>query len=80
MPLLADIYIFKVNNKNTRARLEICSQLPIKTQIKDGKLKMENHAALLKNNMVFSRKPKLFSAVPNDRSKRSHPALLLRIK
>ena len=31
MPLLADIYIFKVNNKNTRARLEICSQLPIKT-------------------------------------------------
>ena len=26
-----DIYLFKVNNRNTRARCEICSKLPIKT-------------------------------------------------
>ena len=28
---LADIYLLKVNNKNTRARCEICSKLTIKT-------------------------------------------------
>ena len=29
--LPANIYLFKVNNKNTRKRCEICSQLTIKT-------------------------------------------------
>ena len=28
---LADIYLLKVNNKNTRTRCEICSKLIIKT-------------------------------------------------
>ena len=27
----ADIYLFKVNNRNTRTRCEICSKLTIKT-------------------------------------------------
>ena len=29
--LLVDIYLFKVNNKNTRTMCEICSKLKIKT-------------------------------------------------
>ena len=30
-PIPANIYLFKVNNKNTRKRCEICSKLTIKT-------------------------------------------------
>ena len=31
VPYPADIYLFKVNKRNTRARCEICSKLTIKT-------------------------------------------------
>ena len=30
-PMLAGIYLFKVNNRNTRKSFEICSKLTIKT-------------------------------------------------
>ena len=30
----ANIYLFKVNNKNTRERCEICSKLTIKTPVR----------------------------------------------
>ena len=31
VPLPVGIYMFKVNNKNTRTRCEICSKLTVKT-------------------------------------------------
>ena len=36
--LPATIYLFKVNNRNTRKRWEICSKLKIITSVDDGAL------------------------------------------
>ena len=36
--LSATIYLFKVNNRNTRKRWEICSKLKIITSVDDGAL------------------------------------------